>query len=312
MFASLGKHHPEIKTFLFLVDDLHDTIDYSFFAPTEVVRVDETIAAEFPRLLERYDIIELNTAVRPPIIRYLQEKFPGTSKLYYLDPDLFIYGKLDAAGQLLETEDIIITPHFLQPVPIDGCIPFENLALNYGTYNMGFFGMNPGSSNSKSFLDWWEQRTSLFGHIDPCSGYFTDQVWLNLAPVFFKKVHTLSHPGYNMAAWNLHERRISSYGENGSIRLSSGDDLIVYHFSSWNFKTPGELSWVYNRYNFENRPDLQKLYKDYELALLENGIERFHTITCTLPYRKDMIKRSQMKKLLSPGVELMRKIWKRI
>ena len=313
MFGSLEKHHPEIKKIIFLVDLPDDSIDYKSFFPVEIVVVDKTIVPGFTGMLERYDVMELNTAIRPFIIRYLIDNYPGTGKIYYLDPDMYIYDKLDAVEKLLETEDIIITPHFLQPVPIDGRNPFENLALNYGTYNLGFLAINPATENTKRFLSWWGERTSRFAYNDPANGYFTDQIWHNLVPIFFEKVHTLKHPGYNMAAWNLHERSVKSYNEEGRIVLNSGDPLIIYHFSSWNFEYPREISRIYNRFSIENRPDLEKLYNDYYQDIAENKMEQYNKIPCALPFKKaEMVKRSRMQQLLLPGVNLLKKIWRKI
>src|SRR5688572_30154886 len=147
MFGSLAKHHAEIKTYIFLVDHPDDRVDYSFFAPAEVVIVDDSIVEGFSAMVGRYTIIELNTAIRPFVIRFLNRIQSEANKIYYLDPDLYIYDRLDTTDAILSGEDVVITPHFLQPVPIDGYVPFENLALNYGTYNMGFFGLNPQSTN---------------------------------------------------------------------------------------------------------------------------------------------------------------------
>lgn len=312
MFRSLERQHPEIKTVLFLVDLPDQRIDYQILSPVEMILADETVIEGFQEMVERYTIIELNTAIRPFIIRYLNRQYPGCNKLLYLDPDLFIYERLDLVLSLLDTEDIIITPHFLSPVPIDEFSPFENLALNYGTYNMGFFAMNPQTPNTHRFLQWWGERTFRFGHVDPANGYFTDQIWFNLVPVFFEKVHSLKHPGYNMSAWNLHERVIGRYCENGQVVLHSGDQLVVFHFSSWHFRKPDILSPYYTRYNFGNRPDLVKLYRDYRVSLIANQAELFDGITCALPYNRKEVRQSRMKKALMPGVTLMRRIWQKI
>jgi hypothetical protein len=311
MLDSLGQYHPEIKSLLFIVDHPAPGIDYTFFKPSEVRFIDEKVVEGFDQLLARYNIIELNTAVRPQVFQYVRENYqPDT--ILYLDPDIRLYSRMDEALDKLKEAEILVTPHFISPLPIDGKVPFENLALNYGTYNMGFFGIRSGSQNVSSFLDWWRQRTTLFGHIDPSNGYFTDQIWFNLVPIFFKNVHSLLHPGYNMAAWNLHERKIASYEEDGRITLTSGNNLVLYHFSSWNYNEPLRLSSVYNRFDFQSRPDLVNLYRDYHLALRDNWMEAFMNISCTLPYYRVTDTRSPVKKMLAPGVNLMRQLWRRI
>jgi hypothetical protein len=174
-----------------------------------------------------------------------------------------------------------------------------------------FLALNPTSDNVKNFLKWWGERTSQFGYVDLANGYFVDQIWFNLVPVFFKKVYILRHPGYNMACWNLHERVISEYLENGKILLHSGDHLVFYHFSLWSFFRPKEITRKLTRFNFKNRPDLSKLFNDYYGRLQQNRMEDFSKIPCRLAYKKD--KRSGgIKKILSPGVNLMKRVWHKL
>lgn len=309
---SVRHHHPEMKTILFVIDEDDPAIDYGFFLPAEVVMVDEKVIPGFMELVHQYTVMELNTAVRPFIIRHLQGHYPGIDKLYYVDPDMYVYDRLDRLDTLLDEEDIIITPHFTNPIPVDGLRPLENLALNFGIYNAGVFAMNPQTANVNNFLDWWGERMRQFGHIDLLHGYFSDQIWFNLVPLFFKRVHILTHPGYNMAIWNLHERGIKSYDYDGRITLNSGDNLVIYHFSSWDYFNPGQLSREHNRYDFTNRPDLVKLYADYHQALIKNKVELFYPMPCRLPYNKKIVKRSPVQKILLPIVDLMRTVWKKL
>jgi hypothetical protein len=311
LLGSLEIHHPEIKTFIFLVDELHESIDYSFFNPAEVIVVNDKIIPAFKKLVHRYNVLELNAAVRPFIFQYLATRYPQANRLYYLDPDIYLFERLDYLDKLLETEDLIITPHFLTPVPIDGLTPSENLALNYGTYNLGFLAINPSGNNVKNFLTWWGERTSQFCYIDVANGYFVDQIWFNLVPVLFRKVHILLHPGYNMACWNLHERVISQYLDDGKILLMSGDHLVFYHFSLWSFFRPKELTQKLTRFNFNNRPDLGKLFSDYYGQLQQNRMEEFSKIPCRLSYKRNK-GRSGIKRILLPGVSLMKKVWQKL
>lgn len=311
LLDSVNVHHPEFKTFIVLVDEPNEIIDYNFFKPAEVIVVDATIVNDYKKLVNRYSILELNSAVRPFVFQYLADKFPKADRLYYLDPDICVYDRLDYLDTLLETEDIIITPHFLTPVPLDGLTPGENLAFNYGVYNLGFLAINPTSDNVKNFLTWWGERTSRFCYIDTANGYFVDQIWFNIVPVFFKRVHILRHSGYNMAYWNLHERVISNYQDDGKISLKSGEHLVFYHFSLWSYFQPKELSRKLSRFNFNNRPELHKLFKDYYLQLKKNRMEEFGKIPCRLGYKKSKNK-SSIKKILSPGVNLMKRVWEKL
>ncbi|MEO7923960.1 MAG: hypothetical protein ABIR30_09790 [Chitinophagaceae bacterium] len=305
---SLQHYHPEMKIFLFLVDEKNASVDYSAL-PAEIIAVNEEVVPGYAALVNRYSILELNSNLKPFLFDWLVSRHPGITKIYYLDADTCLYGRMDHVNALLEKEDIVVAPHFLSPVPTDGTEPFENLALNYGTYNLGFLALNPSSRNARNFLKWWGERTGEFGNNDVANGFFVDQLWMNLAPVFFEKVHTLRHKGYNMAPWNLHERVISSY-EEGKIFLVSGEQLVHYHFSSFDPFKPEQVSAKYGRRNFINTPGLKKLYTDYSRRLQENRVGEFSKIGCALPLKRTK-RVGPLRRMLYPVKVLLRSSWKR-
>ncbi|MBS1573204.1 MAG: hypothetical protein JST62_12480 [Bacteroidetes bacterium] len=311
MLDSLEVQHPEIKKYIFLVDIKDATIDYSFLHPAELVVVNEEIVHDFNSLVKQLSVIELNSAIRPFVFQYLIDKNIDAQRFYYIDPDVYIYSRLDLLDKLLESEDLIITPHFLSPISIDGNTPSENLALNYGTFNLGFLALNPKSDSIKQFLFWWGERTKRFGYIDVTNGYFVDQIWFNLVPVYFSKVYVLKHPGFNMACWNLHEREIAQYTEDGKVFLKSGDELVFYHFSLWTFFKPDQLCKNFTRFDFNNRKDLELLYYNYYQKLKKNNIEYFSKINCKLSF-KNNTKQSFLKRLMTPSAQLMKKFWQKL
>jgi len=300
-----------MKTYIMLADERDAGVDYSLFEPAEIIVVDEKLVPGFNEMVRRYTVMELNTAVRPFLFKWLANQFPGLSKVLYLDPDMFVYDNLQLLEKLLDEHEIIITPHFTEPVPIDGKKPFEDIALIYGVFNVGFLALNISTVNVKRFLDWWGERTRQFGFTDTSRGLFADQIWFNLVPVYFNNICILRHKGYNMAIWNLHERRIQAYQEDGKVLLDNGESLAIYHFSNWNFNRPKELSRGFNRYNFENRPDLVKLYNDYYDSLQANRHGEFKNLRCRLAVKK-IKKDSPVKKALSPGVNLLKKAWHKL
>src|SRR5687767_2530616 len=309
--GSLLHYNPGIKHFIFLADEKQVSVDYDFFAPAEIIVVNENIVPGFQELVGKYNLIELNSDLKPFLFEYLVGNYPEATRLLYLDSDTCVYDRFDHLDVVMKDSDIVITPHFCTPLPDDGLEPFENIALNFGTYNLGFLAINPKTSNTRRFLKWWSDRTRKFGFQDAGNGYFVDQLWFNLVPVFFEKVHTLKHPGYNMAPWNLHERTIAHKNDDGKIMLQSGETLVFYHFSSYDYFRPELISWKYNRYDFSNLPGLRKLYDDYRLSLAKNKIGEFSKIKCGLQVKKKP-QPGPVKRLLYPGVNLLRKIWNKM
>jgi len=310
MLDSFKKYHTEISTYLFLCDRLSSTIRYDELESTELVVINEKVVREFDQLVNKYTLFELNSILKPFLFQWLIKK-NNPEKIFYIDSDVLFFDNLDVAVKALDEYDIVITPHFWTPIPDDGLEPFENNALNFGTYNLGFIGVQPQKENTRRFLQWWGERTRKFGHNDTVNGYFVDQIWFNLVPLFFENVLSLKHPGYNMAAWNLHERKINGPGEKGEVFLESGDPLVFYHYSSYDPQKPGELSQKYNRYQLEDQPGLKKLYQHYHQDLVRNGLNEYSKITCALPVRREHHP-GFVRKMLHPGVALLKKIWRKL
>ncbi len=57
----------------------------------------------------KYDILELNTNVKPSFLRYLLNS--GIEELVYLDPDIFVYKELTPIFDALSHSAIVLTPH---------------------------------------------------------------------------------------------------------------------------------------------------------------------------------------------------------
>lgn len=275
---SLVAHNPEYRFIIGLVDKKSSLINYEIFLPHEIVPIEEIGIPDFDSLWQKFNIIELNTAVKPSFFKYVFLQFPDLDFLFYMDPDIMIFSSLQKLEDEFEQADILLTPHIISPIPLDGSWPCENTFLNYGIYNLGFVGIKNGSKISDTLLNWWEERTLSLGYIDVANGIFVDQLWLNLAPIYFQKVKIIKALGYNVAPWNLHERTVQIL--NDKYIMQNGSDLVFYHFSSYSYLFPNDLSKYYSRYNFANCPELIPLYKDYLELLKKNDIYNLSKIQC--------------------------------
>src|ERR1700721_417342 len=89
---SLKVHNPSYRFIIFLVDEKHESINYDEIGH-EIIPV-HLIEAEFRELSLKYDIIELNTAIKPRVVEYLfKEK--NAEKVIYLDPDVKVYARFE-------------------------------------------------------------------------------------------------------------------------------------------------------------------------------------------------------------------------
>jgi hypothetical protein len=278
---SLLKHNPGYHFAIILVDRRSTEIDYGFFHPYEIITVEELGIPDFESIWRKYNIVELNTAVKPSVFKYLFNKFPDAGNAFYFDPDILIYDPITDLENEFQVSDVLLTPHILTPMeygPIK-VVPSENTFLNFGLYNLGFLGLKNGSVVTRRLLDWWESRTLEYGYINMKDGFFVDQLWMNLVPIYFDKVRILREMGYNMAPWNLHERG-QLIRLNGKYLLPDSSRLIFYHFSSYKFNEPDNMARHYDRFNFANSPAVKPLYEEYHDLLLANRIQAFSKVPC--------------------------------
>ena len=275
--ASYLAQHPGHRFFVLIVANLTDPTPFAAEPFTAVV-LPEIGLEDLRGEAMKYEILELNTNVKPTLMKHLITRYT-LERLVYLDPDIFVYAPLAPVFQALEANDAVLTPHLTTPV-FDGKQPAEQDVLFNGTYNLGFIAVR-GTRESLAILSWWERRCLDLGFSEGRTGLFVDQKWMNLAPGLFEHVAILRHPGCNMAYWNLNDRTLS-----GSVEAPLVNDaypLCFYHFSGIVPADPSLLSKHTNRYTLASRPDLAGIFAAYKSTVLANKDEALEA----LPYGFD-------------------------
>jgi len=275
--ASVQKHHPGTRTFVLIVDRIEGAFDPAK-EPFEVIEVEQLGIPDFQDMAFKYNILELNTAVKPFLLEYLfREK--SVEQLFYFDPDTVLYGPLDSAREMLEEKEIVVVPHILLPQAVDGRRPNETDFLISGAYNLGFLALRR-SDEVFSFLRWWQERLVDACFSAPERGLFTDQKWIDLVPSIFSGVGILKDRGYNVAYWNLHERMDLEARNGGGYRFPECP-LTFFHFSGIEFAHPERVSKYQNRFRFHTLPaPYRQIYGEYVEAIRAAGFDD----TRNLPY----------------------------
>ncbi|WP_448702970.1 hypothetical protein ACFGVR_11520 [Mucilaginibacter sp. AW1-3] len=282
-------HNPGAQFVICLVDKKSDDVDYSQIKDTEVVAIEDVNIPGFGDLADKYDIVELNTAVKPFFIEYLFKRDVAASKVVYLDPDIYVLGSFSEVDKELGEHTLMVTPHITQPYPLDDKVLPERTYLNYGIYNLGFIAVNRCAEADK-FLVWWQERLRRFCYIDFADACFTDQLWVNFAPIFFKDVKVSLHQGINAAYWNLEDRQVSG----GEQKVVNGTyPLVFVHISGFNPYNPAQISVVQTRIDITQRPDIAPIYAEYAQKVLDNNYEGFKKIPCVYVSRHREFKARQ-------------------
>ncbi len=271
--VSFKTQHPDIKFMIAILDEPNQKIDYNSLGADEVLWIPKLMPDLIDELKSVYGIAELCTVVKPELFKYFYNN--GCEKLLYIDPDIKVFSKLNEVFEALDNSDIVLTPHICSPTGEIGH-PLDKDLMRTGIYNLGFLAMNK-TIETIAFVNWWDKRVKKYGYHDLQKGFFYDQIWLGYAPAFLDKVCVLRHLGYNMANWNLHERKIIKKGgkyfvNNGSIPLR------FFHYSHFKMEALPSIASYNENYNLNNRPDIVPIYMEYKADLLNNQYMFFKNI----------------------------------
>jgi hypothetical protein len=222
--ASFLEHEPEGIFYLLVVDGLPTGV-----APPRNVRLMTAGDLGLGDLVTwrfKFGVAELCTAVKAALLSALVARHRDDD-VVFLDPDILVLGRMEALRQHFERSAIVLTPHITRPIELDGRYPSEADLLATGVHNLGFIGVR-WSDDALAFLRWWDERLRHACRFDFSAGYFVDQKWVDLAPVFFPSVSVLRDDTYNVAYWNLNSRRLSRR-ETGF--LVNDRPITFFHFS---------------------------------------------------------------------------------
>lgn len=303
---SLRQTNPDWQFVIGLVDDLQTANLPDHLLPAyPMLEVAALGIPDFAGMCARYDITELNTAVKPFFIEHFFNSSPGRGTarpdaVIYFDPDIIVFQPLTRLANALETNSLVLTPHTIAPTP-DWENPNEQHHLNTGIFNLGFIGLR-NDDTARQFVHWWQQRLTYECRIDLCAGLFVDQQWVNFAPVYYDNVLIEKHIGYNVAYWNVHERTLAE--QQGTWLVQAPDNgetvpLQFFHYSGYGVQKPDLISKYQTRYTFEQRPDLIPLFQLYHNRLIQNGNDAYRTYPCVYIKPPQVLYYANVRRLLN-------------
>ena len=230
LFASIREHHPEFELVLALADELPSYLQLREPTIDRVLTPHDLNISNLRQWIFFHDIVELSTAIKPFALQKLMAE-TNVDRVIYFDPDMILFSRVDDILQTLDSQNIALTPHQVVPEStLDAIRDNEIASLKHGVFNLGFIAVR-NSEESKRFASWWAERLYHFCVADIPNGLFTDQKWMNFAPIFFNGVHILKSPRFNVATWNLTTRRVT--GDFSSGFAVNGEPLGFYHFTGF-------------------------------------------------------------------------------
>lgn len=226
---TLKKLHPEWTLVLGLSDRVPDgfTFDIEREPFDRLLTIEELGIDDIESWIFKHDVVELCTAVKAPMLmKFLDE---GWEKVFYLDPDIAVFNRLDPLVEALDHASVVLTPHQLAPEEeTHAVIDNEICSLAHGTYNLGFLAVRNDEVGNQ-VASWWWERLKVYCIDDKARGIFVDQKWFDLAPALFDRVYICRDPGYNVASWNLSHRRLSIVDDG--LFINDAFPLRFFHFT---------------------------------------------------------------------------------
>lgn len=266
LMQSLEVSNPQMDRYAVVVDELDEeftSIPMNF----GLLTLDELKLPNPNCFKFRYDIMEFNTAVKPYAILRL---FADYDRVVYLDPDIYVYEKLQPVEEALDGGDnFVFTPHFNDIFEEDGCNPNYSDIMQAGTYNLGFVALNKCDDTIR-MVTWWANILEKKCINDQRKGIFVDQKWMDLVPGFFEHIKILRDAGLNVAYWNLSHRTITK--ENKKFFVN-GRPLIFYHFSGLDVDNIDIVSKHQNRFLLKDIGDGGELFERYSEKVLSNDFD---------------------------------------
>lgn len=227
---SIKKYHPEITVHLALADKRMEWLNVLDEPFDNIIELDQLNIPQKNSWIFFHNIVEFSTAIKPFVLRYLLSR-SDCSKVFYFDPDMVLFSRVDDIIAVLDEYNIVLTPHQTRPEQsLEAIIDNEICSMKHGIYNLGFIGVK-NSAEGNAFAQWWSERLYHFCIGDTKQGLWTDQKWIDFVPVFFDGVKILKSPRHNVAPWNITTRSLAGNFEDGFT--VDGEQLGFYHFTGF-------------------------------------------------------------------------------
>jgi hypothetical protein len=270
LHGQLRQWYPGLAFYVALCDDMAGANEEEF--PFEILSLTELGIPSLQDMSHRYNITELNTAIKPFVFLALFERHPG-GVIAYFDPDIYVLSRFEELESALAGgADCVLTPHLLEPAEFAEMN--DRRMLQFGIYNLGFCVLRD-TPNTRRVAAWWGRRLETDCVIDLAEGLFVDQKWADLLPAFIANTTILRHPGYNVAYWNLSQRTVRSLDGNWTV---NGSPLRFFHFSGSVVDDPA----AFTRHSYQFRSavlrDVAELFEKYRCALYRYGRETYRAI----------------------------------
>jgi hypothetical protein len=268
---------------------------YQFNFALEVLLIDKPMPNEnYPKnitfhLISDIDDIYLNQlqlkykgdnlrwSLKSVFLNYLLK---NKEKVIYIDNDIFFYSNPSFLFEILNSKDILLTPH-RYPINTEKNQNWLEANFRVGLFNAGFLGVN---RKAKDTITWWTKACLYRCEKNYFRGLFDDQKYLDLIPILHANTEIIGHLGCNVSYWNKEICPIKII--EGRYWVAHKYPLVFYHFNSFSIQKLDKNEqflkdyidnlYIYNpSFEIKQKPFLERLIETLKLSIW-NLINKFN------------------------------------
>jgi hypothetical protein len=185
-----------------------------------VADLDGVVVVTVSELEAAYPVLSgVKGTLTPWLTMHAMSMVPPASWTTYLDADLYFFSGVDAIYEEMAAASVGIIPHRFPRA--------QQWRLKYGTYNVGWVSFRH-DDEGLACLRWWADRCRDWCYDEPSAGRFADQGYLDQFADVTPALAVISHPGADLAPWNLAGHAVTAGGVGPPS--VDGSPLIFFHF----------------------------------------------------------------------------------
>lgn len=222
MIRSLKKWDPAAVVWVLCLSDQCYRALFELREPAvNLLRIGDLERA-FPGLAEtrtNRTTIEFYFTCTPSLIRFVLDRVRDRDVVTYVDGDLYFFSSPQPLFDELGDNSVSIIPHRFPK-------QLQHLE-KYGLYNVGWMSFR-NDPRGRTVVTWWQDRCNEWCYDVLDGDRFADQKYLDRIATDFAGVVILTHPGANLAPWNLGRHALSRLDDG--LMVDRKWPLIFFHF----------------------------------------------------------------------------------
>ncbi|HKU65874.1 MAG TPA: hypothetical protein VJQ06_12530 [Rhizomicrobium sp.] len=223
MIRSLRRFEPEAEVWvLCLSSTAHRELCRSGEIGVRLVTLEEIETGDESLLRAKTDgrsLVEYYFTLTPSLVRYVMAR-TSANIVSYLDSDLYFFSSPQPIYDEMGASSVLIIPH--------GFVAAMRRQERFGRYNVGWLSFRNDTSG-RACLEWWRDRSNEWCSdvVDEVGKRYCEQRYLDRFAEISSGVHVLSHPGANLAPWNVAAHKLDLVIGKP---LVDGLPLLFFHF----------------------------------------------------------------------------------